>query len=111
MFRKLQLQLTALCIAVTGLVLAILSCVCLYISESGIRSQAHASFLANLDTMYQNLEQQTISFICGSATMGRRFFSRDLRKLRSRRSSGQPRRKRPGQATASICRIQARSAS
>ncbi len=59
MFRKLQLQLTALCVAVSGLVLAILSCVCLYISESDIHSQAQASFLANLDTMYQNLEQQT----------------------------------------------------
>ncbi len=58
MFRKLHLQLTALCIAITGLVLAVLSCICLYISESGIRSQDYSSFLSSLDTMYRNLEQQ-----------------------------------------------------
>ncbi len=59
MFRKLHLQLTALCIAITGIVLTVLSCICLYISESGIRNQAYSSFLAELNTMYQNLAQQT----------------------------------------------------
>ncbi len=59
MFRKLHLQLTALCIAITALALAVLSCICLFISESGIRKQEQASFLASLDTMYQNMEQQT----------------------------------------------------
>ncbi len=58
MFRKLHLQLTALCVAITALVLAVLSCICLYISESVIRAQEHSSFLASLDTMYHNLEQQ-----------------------------------------------------
>lgn len=59
MFRKLHLQLTALCIAITGFALIILSCVFLYFSESGIRRQAHDSFLAGLDSTYQNLAQQT----------------------------------------------------
>lgn len=58
MFRKLQLQLTALCIAITGLVLAVLSCICLLISESGIRSQEYASFQSDLDTIFRNLEEQ-----------------------------------------------------
>lgn len=59
MFRKLHLQLTSLCIVITGLALTVLSCICLYFSESGVRSQAHTSFLAALDSMYQNLAQQT----------------------------------------------------
>lgn len=58
MFRKLHLQLTALCVAITGLVLAVLSSICLFISESGIRRQEYASFLSDLDSLYQNLEQQ-----------------------------------------------------
>ena len=58
MFRKLHLQLTTLCVAITALVLAVLSCICLYISESVIRAQEHSAFLASLDTMYRNLEQQ-----------------------------------------------------
>lgn len=60
MFRRLHLQLTALCIAITGLTLTVLSCICLFISESGIRSRESSSFAASLDTMYQNLEQQAI---------------------------------------------------
>lgn len=59
MFRKFHLQLTSLCIVITGLALTVLSCICLYFSESGVRSQAHTSFLAALDSMYQNLAQQT----------------------------------------------------
>lgn len=59
MFRKLHLQLTALCITITGLILAVLSVICLFISESGICNQENSSFLASLNTIYQNLEEQT----------------------------------------------------
>lgn len=59
MIHKLHIQLTALCMAITGLILAILSGICLYISESGIREQEYTSFLTSLNTMYQNLEVQT----------------------------------------------------
>ncbi|RKJ49821.1 sensor histidine kinase [bacterium 1XD42-54] len=58
MFSKLHLQLTALCISITGLILAVLTTVCLFISESGIRSAEDLSFESNLNVMYQNLEQQ-----------------------------------------------------
>lgn len=58
MFSKLHLQLTTLCISITGLVLAVLTAVCLMISESDIRSTENSSFEANLNVMYQNLEQQ-----------------------------------------------------
>ncbi|MDO4323929.1 MAG: HAMP domain-containing sensor histidine kinase [Lachnospiraceae bacterium] len=59
MFRKLHVQLTALCITITGLILAVLSVICLFISESGIRRQEYDSFSANLNALYQNLAQQT----------------------------------------------------
>ena len=58
MFSKLHLQLTALCISITGLILAVLTTVCLFISESGIRNAEDSSFESNLNVMYQNLEQQ-----------------------------------------------------
>lgn len=59
MIRKLHIQLTALSTAVTGLILGILTLICLFISESGIKEQESASFLTNLNTMYQNLQTQT----------------------------------------------------
>lgn len=59
MIQKLHIRLTALCSAITGLVLAILTVICLMISESGIRTQENAAFLTNLNTMYENLEVQT----------------------------------------------------
>lgn len=59
MFHKLHLQLAALCTAVTGLVLIILTLVCLFISESGMHRQEYDTFLANLNTLYQNLASQS----------------------------------------------------
>lgn len=59
MFQKLRLQLTILCTTVTALILAVLTVICLFISESGIRRQEEASFQTNLNTLYQNLQQQT----------------------------------------------------
>lgn len=58
MFQKLHLQLTALSVSVTGAVLAILTVICLFVSESGIRSQEYSSFQANLNALYQNMEEQ-----------------------------------------------------
>lgn len=58
MFRRLHLQMTALCIAITGLILTVLSCLCLFISESDIRRQEYDTFFTNLTSVYQNLEQQ-----------------------------------------------------
>lgn len=59
MFRKLHIQLTTFCTVVTGLILAILTVICLFISESGMRQQEYDSFLTNLNTMYQNLAGQS----------------------------------------------------
>lgn len=58
MFRKLQLQLTSLCLVITGLVLFVLSGICLYVTESGIRRQENDVFLTNADSFYQSLAQQ-----------------------------------------------------
>ncbi len=59
MFHKLRIQLTVLCVVVTALVLTILTLLCLYISETGARSQEEASLQSNLNTLYQNLQQQS----------------------------------------------------
>lgn len=59
MFQKLRFHLTALCTAVTGLILAVLTLICLSISENGMRRQDEAAFQTNLNTMYQTLQQQT----------------------------------------------------
>lgn len=59
MIRRLHIQLTALCTVITGSILAVLTVICLLISESGIRAQESSSFSTNLNTMYQNLEVQS----------------------------------------------------
>lgn len=59
MFRRLHLQLTALCAAVTGVILAVLTVICLFISESGILKQEYADFQTDLTTLYQNLSLQS----------------------------------------------------
>lgn len=62
LFRRLRFQLTALCFAVTGAVVAILTVICLFISESGMKKQEYTAFENNLNAMYQNLAlQSTIS--------------------------------------------------
>ncbi|MDO5344234.1 MAG: HAMP domain-containing sensor histidine kinase [Lachnospiraceae bacterium] len=59
MFQHFQLRLTALCTLVTGVILVILSTICLYISEMGIRNQEGISFQTNLNNFYQNIQMQT----------------------------------------------------
>lgn len=60
MFQKLRTKLTILCMAVTGTTLAVLTVICLFLSESGMRSQEQSSFETNLNTMYQNLQQHAV---------------------------------------------------
>ncbi len=59
MIKTLRLRLTGLCLSVTALILAVLTLVCLSISERNIRSREEASFYTNLDTLYQNLQMQS----------------------------------------------------
>lgn len=58
MFRKLHIQLTLFSTLITGLVLIAMSCACLYISESGIRTNLHTSFLNNTSSCLSYLESQ-----------------------------------------------------
>lgn len=59
LFRQLHRKLSMLSLSVTGLILVVLSIVCLLISESGIRQAEYTSFFTNVSTLCQNLEQQT----------------------------------------------------
>ena len=59
LFRQLHRKLSMLSLSVTGLTLVILTIVCLLISEAGIRQAEYTSFLTNVSTLCQNLEQQT----------------------------------------------------
>lgn len=59
LFRQLHRKLSMLSLSVTGLILIVLSVVCLLISESGICQAEYTSFLTNVSTLCQNLEQQT----------------------------------------------------
>ena len=56
MFRRLHIQLTLFCTFITGLILVLMVCVCLLISESGLRQQSRASFSSSLSSLYQELE-------------------------------------------------------
>ena len=51
MIHTLRLRLTGLCVLVTALILAVLTLICLSISERGIKSQEEASFNINLNTL------------------------------------------------------------
>ena len=63
MFRRLHTQLTLFCTLITGLILILMVCVCLVISETGLRQQSRASFSSNLLSFYQELEKDsTLSF-------------------------------------------------
>lgn len=59
MFHKLRIQLTALCMGVTGFILILFTLLCLFLSEQKLRSGEESSFLTNLNTMYQNLQIQS----------------------------------------------------
>ena len=59
MFKKLHLQMTFFCTLVTGLILVMLSCICLYISEQGNSQNSYASFRNNVNSMLSHLESQT----------------------------------------------------
>lgn len=59
MFHKVRFRLTALCMAVTGVILAVLTIICLSFSETNLRNQEQSSYEANLTTTYQTLRQQS----------------------------------------------------
>lgn len=59
MFKKLHLQMTFFCTLITSLILAGLSCVCLYISEQGTIRNGYVIFQNNINSMLSYLENQT----------------------------------------------------
>ena len=58
LFRKMRIRLTLLCLAVTGVILAAATCLCLYFSESGIAKNGSTSFTNSLNSMLTQLESQ-----------------------------------------------------
>ncbi len=60
MFKRLQLQLTALCSAVTGALLLILTLICLFIAEKNQQESRYNSFLSEASSILAHLEQQDV---------------------------------------------------
>lgn len=60
MFKKLHLQFTFFCTAVTSLILAAMTVVCLYIMESDASRQSFLSFRTNVNSMLSYLNGQSI---------------------------------------------------
>lgn len=58
--QTLRLRLTILCSVVSALILAVLTFFCLFLSETGSRRQEETTFQSGLNTIYQNLRQQTV---------------------------------------------------
>ena len=59
MFRKVHMRLTLLCLGITVLILAAMSCGWLYISERSLRSSSFISFENDMNTLIGNIERQT----------------------------------------------------
>ena len=59
MFKKLHIQMTFFCTLVTSLILVAMSCVCLYIAESGIRKGSYPTFVNNVSSTLSHLENQS----------------------------------------------------
>ncbi len=59
MFHRLHTQLTLFCTFITGLILILMVCVCLLISESGLRQQSRSSFIQNLSSLYQEIQDDS----------------------------------------------------
>lgn len=60
MFQKVHFRLAALCAGITIVIVLVMSCGYLYISEQGLRNNSFVSFQNDMNTVISNLEQQTI---------------------------------------------------
>lgn len=60
MFRQVHRRLTLLCAGITILVLLLMSCSYLYISEKNLRESSFTSFQNDMNTLLSNLENQTV---------------------------------------------------
>lgn len=59
MFKRLHIQMTFFCTLVTSLILVTMSCVCLYIAESGIKKSSYPTFINNVSSILSHLENQS----------------------------------------------------
>lgn len=60
MFHKLHLQMTLFCTAVTGIILILLTVICLFIAEKGLKSNRYASFLNETSSILTHLQSQEV---------------------------------------------------
>lgn len=58
MFEKLHWQMTLFSAFITSLILVALTCVCLFISENGLKKNTEASFLTEVNAMITHLQSQ-----------------------------------------------------
>ncbi|HEY5584089.1 MAG TPA: HAMP domain-containing sensor histidine kinase [Ruminiclostridium sp.] len=56
MFRKLHIQLTVICTLITGIIMIVMTCFCLYISEDGLTTNEYGTFLTSINAIYSHLE-------------------------------------------------------
>lgn len=60
MFQKIHYRLTFLCAGITAFILLAMSCIYLYVSESGLKQNQFLAFQRDMSTITANFEQQTI---------------------------------------------------
>lgn len=58
MFQKLHWQMTLFSAFITSLIIVTLTCVCLFISESGLKKNTEASFLTKVNAMITHMQSQ-----------------------------------------------------
>ena len=62
MFRRLHLQMTIFSTLITGVILAAMTLVCLFIAESGTRKNSYTTFSNNANSCITHLEGQSLLF-------------------------------------------------
>ena len=60
MFQKVHIYLTLLCTAITTIIMIIMSCSYLYVSEKSLYKNQMDSFKNDMNTIATNLEQQPV---------------------------------------------------
>ena len=60
MFKKVHMRLTLLCTGITTIIMIIMSCSYLYVSEKNLYRNQMYSFRNDMNTISTNLEQQSV---------------------------------------------------
>lgn len=59
MFKRLHIQLTLLCALITGIIIIVMTCFNLYVSEKGLAQNEYGNFLSSVSAIYSHLKTQT----------------------------------------------------